>query len=76
MLSTTGFARSVGKIWQLGVLKKVNQTIPFLPPKLANYLHHLVSVGLAWHTTGIYHSVISSFLGTQSSQGFKSSYHL
>ena len=31
-------------------------------PILANLLVHLSWVGLAWHTVGIYHSVISSFL--------------
>ena len=30
--------------------------------KLANFLLHLFQVGLAWHTIGIYHSVISAFL--------------
>ena len=31
-------------------------------PKLANFLVHLFQVGLAWHTIGIYHSAISTFL--------------
>ena len=31
-------------------------------PKLANFLLHLFQVGLAWHTIGIYHSAISTFL--------------
>ena len=31
-------------------------------PKLANFLVCLFQVGLAWHTIGIYHSVISTFL--------------
>ena len=31
-------------------------------PKLANFLLHLFQVGLAWHTIGIYCSVISAFL--------------
>ena len=31
-------------------------------PKLANFLWHLFQVGLAWHTIGIYHSAISTFL--------------
>ena len=33
-------------------------------PKLANFLLHLFQVGLAWHTTGIYHAVISAFFWT------------
>ena len=32
-------------------------------PKLANFLLHLFQVGLAWHTIGIYHSALSTFLG-------------
>ena len=31
-------------------------------PKLANFLLHLFEVGLAWHTIGVYHSAISTFL--------------
>ena len=31
-------------------------------PKLANFLLHLFQVSLAWHTIGIYHSAISTFL--------------
>ena len=31
-------------------------------PKLANFLLHLFQVGLAWHTIGIYHPAISTFL--------------
>ena len=31
-------------------------------PKLANFLVHLLQVGLAWHTIGIYHPAISTFL--------------
>ena len=31
-------------------------------PKLANVLLHLFQVGLAWHTSGIYHYAISAFL--------------
>ena len=30
--------------------------------ELANFLLHLFQVGLAWHTIGIYHSAISTFL--------------
>ena len=30
-------------------------------PKLADFLVHLFWVGLAWHTSGIYHSAISAF---------------
>ena len=30
--------------------------------KLANFLLHLIQVGLAWHTIGIYYSAISAFL--------------
>ena len=37
-----------------------NNAIP--APKLANFLAQLFQVGLAWHTTGIYHSAISVFL--------------
>ena len=29
---------------------------------IANFLLHLFQVGLAWHTIGIYHSAISTFL--------------
>ena len=35
---------------------------PISAPKLANFLVHLFQVGLAWHTIGIYHSAISTFL--------------
>ena len=43
-------------------LDRVYQTMLSPAPKLANFLLHLYQVGLAWHTIGIYYSVISAFL--------------
>ena len=56
----------------VGLLQIVHNDA-FSGPKLANFLVHLLRVGLALHTIGIYHSAISAF-GNLSSQGFKSSY--
>ena len=53
---------SIGRNGQVGVLNRVYQSVPSLPPKLANFLLHLFQVSLAWHTIGIYCPAISAFL--------------
>ena len=55
-------ASSVGRNGQVGVFDEVYQNNAISAPKLANFLLHLFQVGLAWHTVGIYCSVISTFL--------------
>ena len=57
-----GPTSSAGRNELVGVLDRVYQTMPSLPPKLANFFLHLFQVGLAWHTIGIDHSAISAFL--------------
>ena len=56
--------RSTSSVGKVGVLNKVYPNTAISAPKLANFLVHLFQVGLAWHTIGIYHSVISAFLET------------
>ena len=58
MTKVTSSARRDGPV---SVLKRVYQTMPFLPLNLADFLVHLLRVGLALCTVAIYHSAISAF---------------
>ena len=53
---------SVGRNGHVGVLNRVLPNGAISSSKLAHFLVHLFQVGLAWHTIGIYHSAISTFL--------------
>ena len=53
---------SVGKKWAGWCAQQGEPNNAISAPKLANFLVHLFQVGLAWHTIGIYHSAISTFL--------------
>ena len=53
------------KCWKEWARWCARQSLPdnaLSAPKLANFLLHFFQVGLAWHTIGIYHSAISTFL--------------
>ena len=47
-----------GKNGQVVVFQRVYQSMPYLFPKSADFLVHLFRVGMAWCTTGIYHSAL------------------
>ena len=61
------FASNDENNWQVALLKRVYQTMPFSRPELTAFLFPLFTEGLVWHTIVIYYTAITTFLGTSSS---------